>query len=173
MIVDEIDNEGFRYNVGAIILHPDQSHVFWAKRRGQDSWQFPQGGVRSQESPTDTLWRELREETGLTPNQVSLIHESEEWRKYLLPKHFIRQNRRPTCIGQKQKWFLLGFNSIDNAIDIEFTNHPEFDSWRWINYWQPLNEVIVFKHDVYRAALEEFLSHTQAGPLTSSATDDA
>ena len=38
-----IDSEGFRANVG-IVLSNEAGQVFWAKRLGQDAWQFPQGG---------------------------------------------------------------------------------------------------------------------------------
>jgi len=39
-----IDSEGFRANVG-IIISNQQGQLLWAKRQGQNAWQFPQGGV--------------------------------------------------------------------------------------------------------------------------------
>jgi len=39
-----IDADGFRPNVGIILTHAD-GRVLWAKRIGQDAWQFPQGGI--------------------------------------------------------------------------------------------------------------------------------
>jgi len=33
--------------------------------------------------------------------------------------------------------------------------HPEFDAWRWANFWVPLESVIEFKRGVYRLALNE------------------
>jgi putative (di)nucleoside polyphosphate hydrolase len=35
---------------------------------------------------------------------------------------------------------------------------PEFDAWRWHEYWAPLGAVIEFKREVYQQALTE-LSH--------------
>jgi putative (di)nucleoside polyphosphate hydrolase len=35
------------------------------------------------------------------------------------------------------------------------TDHPEFDAWRWHEYWVPLEVVIEFKRDVYQRALQE------------------
>jgi putative (di)nucleoside polyphosphate hydrolase len=35
------------------------------------------------------------------------------------------------------------------------SGHPEFDAWRWHEYWIPLETVIDFKREVYRQALEE------------------
>ncbi len=59
-----IDCDGFRLNVG-IILSNDQGQVFWARRVGQDAWQFPQGGIDKEETPEQAMYRELKEETGL------------------------------------------------------------------------------------------------------------
>ena len=83
MTTDMIDNDGYRANVG-IILSNTQGQVFWARRIGQDAWQFPQGGIDSAESPEEAMFRELKEETGLNPDDVdlSLIHISEPTRPY-------------------------------------------------------------------------------------------
>jgi putative (di)nucleoside polyphosphate hydrolase len=43
----------------------------------------------------------------------------------------------------------------DTDIFLRNTKKPEFDAWRWHDYWMPLNEVIEFKRDVYRLALNE------------------
>jgi putative (di)nucleoside polyphosphate hydrolase len=32
---------------------------------------------------------------------------------------------------------------------------PEFDRWRWVDYWAPVDEIISFKRDVYKQALKE------------------
>jgi putative (di)nucleoside polyphosphate hydrolase len=36
--------------------------------------------------------------------------------------------------------------------------HPEFDAWRWSEYWVPLDAVIEFKRQVYQQALSELAS---------------
>ena len=59
-----IDPDGYRPNVGIILLNA-QGHVFWARRVGRDGWQFPQGGMRSDETPIEAMYRELEEETGI------------------------------------------------------------------------------------------------------------
>ena len=56
-----IDPDGFRPNVG-LILTNELGQVLWARRIGQDSWQFPQGGIQRNESPEQALYRELHEE---------------------------------------------------------------------------------------------------------------
>lgn len=148
-----IDDNGFRLNVG-IILTNQQGQLFWGRRIGQDAWQFPQGGVNQGETVLDTLYRELGEEVGLGRDDVVLMMESAHWFSYLLPKRLIRADT-PTCIGQKQKWFLLKLLDEKN-VKLDAAIKPEFDGWRWVSYWYPLRQVVAFKREVYRQALLEF-----------------
>ena len=67
----------------------------------------------------------------------------------------LRRDRHPVCIGQKQRWFLLRLLSDDSAIRIDAHPKPEFDRWRWVDYWEPAREVVFFKRFVYRRALAE------------------
>ena len=61
---DVIDTEGFRANVG-IVLMRGAGEVFLGRRTGGRGWQFPQGGVRRGEQLEEALYRELHEEVGL------------------------------------------------------------------------------------------------------------
>ena len=149
-----IDSDGYRPNVG-IILSNDEGRVFWARRCGQDAWQFPQGGIRESESPEQAMFRELREETGLLPEHVELIASTTDWLRYKLPKHMIRKNSRPVCIGQKQIWFVLKLVCDEEKVDLSANKRPEFDRWVWVDYWQPMKEVVFFKRDVYESAMTE------------------
>ena len=101
-----IDENGFRPNVGIILSNSD-GKVFWGKRIGQRSWQFPQGGINEGETPLEAMFRELEEEVGLREEHVEVVGFTDDWLKYRLPKHLIRRRSTPTCIGQKQLWFLL------------------------------------------------------------------
>jgi len=149
-----IDCDGFRPNVG-IILCNQKGQVFWARRIGQNAWQFPQGGIDNDESPEQAMYRELMEETGLSPDDVEIIGTTRRWLRYRLPKRYIRKNQKPLCIGQKQMWFLLRMVSNDSSVNLKSTDKPEFDNWCWVNYWMPCKRVIFFKRSVYRAALKE------------------
>jgi putative (di)nucleoside polyphosphate hydrolase len=40
-------------------------------------------------------------------------------------------------------------------MNLRATDHPEFDAWRWNDYWVPLDVVIEFKRGVYEMALTE------------------
>ena len=149
-----VDSEGFRANVG-IILTNDQGQVFWARRIGMDAWQFPQGGIKKNESPKTAMYRELKEEIGLEPEHVELINFTDDWLRYWLPKRYIRQNRGPLCIGQKQIWYLLKLTADETYLDLSYTSEPEFDSWKWVDFWRPVEEVISFKRQVYQQALKQ------------------
>jgi len=150
-----IDSEGFRANVG-IVLSNEAGQVFWAKRLGQDAWQFPQGGIKADESAEDAMYRELREEVGLLPEHIEIVGCTSDWLKYWLPEKFIRQNSLPLCIGQKQIWYLLKLVADETNIDLAYSKKPEFDHWEWIEYWSPASKVIDFKRNVYEQALNEF-----------------
>lgn len=149
-----IDSDGYRPNVGIILSHED-GRLFWAKRVGQNAWQFPQGGIRPHESLEEALFRELREETGLLPEHVEIMGCTRRWLRYRLPKHLIRHHSKPLCIGQKQRWFMLRMLGDDACVRLDLSDKPEFDSWRWVEYWRPMREVVFFKRHVYRRALRE------------------
>lgn len=127
----------------------------WARRYGQNSWQFPQGGIKRHETAEDALFRELHEEVGLLPEQVEIIASTRGWLRYRLPKRYIRFHNRPVCIGQKQRWFLLRLLAEDEAVRLDASDKPEFEEWRWVNYWHPLEEIVFFKRRVYEKALRE------------------
>ncbi|WNC67644.1 RNA pyrophosphohydrolase [Thalassotalea nanhaiensis] len=150
-----IDAEGYRANVGIVITN-GKGQVFWARRYGQHSWQYPQGGVDEGETTEQTMFRELHEEVGLKPHQVEIIASTKHWLRYRLPKRLIRHESKPMCIGQKQKWFLLKLTCADDEVDLLHSGHPEFDDWRWVSYWYPVRQVVSFKRDVYRRVMKEF-----------------
>ena len=151
-----IDPDGFRPNVGIILIR-DDGRVFWARRIRRDGWQFPQGGIAEGETPEQAMYRELHEEIGLHPNDVKILAETRGWLRYRLPRRFIRHDKPPICIGQKQRWFLLELTGQESQIRLDCQKPAEFDRWRWVSYWYPLNQVVSFKREVYRKALKELL----------------
>ena len=150
-----IDADGFRSNVG-IILTNSQGKLFWGRRIGMDAWQFPQGGIRHDEPVENAMYRELREETGLQPDHVEIISFTNEWLRYRLPKRFIRRNSTPVCIGQKQIWYLLKLIAHEENVKLDVSRKPEFDLWKWVEFWEPLKQVVDFKRSVYEKTLIEF-----------------
>lgn len=151
-----IDREGYRHNVGIILVNP-RGKLFWARRIGEDSWQFPQGGIRADETPEEALFRELAEEVGLRPEDVEVVGWTQDWLRYRLPKRFVHQRRKPVCIGQKQRWFLLKLISHEERVRLDTSAKPEFDHWCWVDHEAPVNEVVSFKRNVYQRALDELI----------------
>ena len=149
-----LDRDGFRPNVGIILLN-QKSQVFWGKRIRTHSWQFPQGGIDRGENPEQAMFRELHEEVGLHPQHVHVLARTRDWLRYEVPDRFIRRDARGHYKGQKQIWFLLQLVGHDWDLNLRATDHPEFDAWRWNDYWVPLDVVVEFKRGVYEMALLE------------------
>lgn len=149
-----LDRDGFRPNVGIILLN-QKNQVFWGKRIRTHSWQFPQGGIDRGETPEQAMYRELHEEVGLKPEHVTIIARTRDWLRYEVPDRFIRRDARGHYKGQKQIWYLLRLVGGDWNLNLRATSHPEFDAWRWNDYWVPLDVVVEFKRGVYEMALTE------------------
>lgn len=147
-----IDPDGYRPNVGIVLMHGD-GRLFWARRVGRDGWQFPQGGMNSDETPLEAMYRELFEETGLEPHHVEVLGSTPGWLRYRLPKRYVRRRERPTCIGQKQVWFLLRMLGEEADVKLDHSERPEFDAFTWVDFWYPAVNVVEFKRDVYQRAL--------------------
>lgn len=156
-----LDRDGYRPNVG-IVLANARDQVFWGKRVHQDAWQFPQGGIKAGETPVQAMFRELYEEVGLEPRHVRILGRTRGWLRYDVPERWIRRDLRGTYRGQKQIWFLLRLTGRDCDVKLRASGHPEFDAWRWYEYWAPLESVIEFKREVYRRALTELRGYLDA-----------
>jgi len=162
-----LDKEGYRPNVG-IILANARSEVFWGKRVNQHAWQFPQGGIQHGETPLQAMYRELEEEIGRQRAHVRILGRTREWLRYEVPAKWARrtgpdgESCRGVYRGQKQIWYLLRLAGRDCDVKLRASGHPEFDAWRWHDYWVPLDTVIDFKREVYRQALIELHRYLQS-----------
>ena len=99
-----LDREGFRPNVGIILLN-HRNQVFWGKRIRTHSWQFPQGGINYGETPEQAMYRELHEEVGLMPDHVRIVARTRDWLRYEVPTHFIRRERAATTAVRSRSGF--------------------------------------------------------------------
>lgn len=158
-----IDRDGYRPNVGIILLNW-RNEVFWGKRIKQHSWQFPQGGIKVGETPEQAMYRELMEEVGLSPEHVKILGRTREWLRYEVPDQWMRREWRGHYRGQKQIWFLLRFTGRDCDVRLRASDRPEFDAWRWHDYWVPLESVVDFKRQVYQQALSELARFVHFSP---------
>lgn len=162
-----IDKEGYRPNIG-IVLANTEGKVFWARRCNQDGWQFPQGGIKPNETVQQALFRELHEEVGLLPAHVEIVARTRDWLRYDIPKANLRNGARNLHFrGQKQIWFLLRFVGAETLVRLDASSLPEFDAWRWVDYWSPLENIVAFKRDVYRSALTELEPYLRSRTVQS------
>ncbi|NJD84810.1 RNA pyrophosphohydrolase, partial [Candidatus Erwinia dacicola] len=104
-----------------------QGQVLWARRYGQHSWQFPQGGINPSETAEQAMYRELFEEVGLNRKDVHILASTRNWLRYKLPKRLVRWDTKPVCIGQKQKWYLLQLMCNDADINVQTSSTPPAD----------------------------------------------
>ena len=158
-----LDRDGYRPNVAIVIVN-GKNQVFWGKRIREHSWQFPQGGINPGEAPETAMYRELREEVGLRSQHVKILGRTRDWLRYDVPQHWIKREWRGSYRGQKQIWYLLRLVGRDNDVSLRATDHPEFDAWRWHDYWVPLETVIDFKREVYRLGLEQLAGYLDLTP---------
>ena len=165
MVTAILDRDGYRPNVAIVVVNA-RNQVFWGKRVREHSWQFPQGGINPGETPEQAMLRELHEEVGLLPHHVRILGRTRDWLRYEVPQHWVRREWRGSYRGQKQIWYLLRLTGRDSDVSLRASDHPEFDAWRWHDYWVPLESVIDFKREVYRRALLELERHLHDRPHT-------
>lgn len=156
MTPEEIAKLPYRPCVGVMLINANRE-VFVGQRLDNDvaAWQMPQGGVEKGEVPRAAALRELWEETGVDPELVTVLAESDQWLPYELPHHLVPKLWKGRFRGQEQKWFLMQFNGDDSQINIA-TEHPEFSQWRWLAADALVDNIVPFKRDVYAAVMAEF-----------------
>ena len=147
----------YRRGVGIMLLN-DAGRVLVGKRIDMqaNAWQMPQGGIDEHETPSDALWRELKEEVGT--DKAALIAEAGDWLTYELPADRVPQLWGGRYRGQQQKWFLLRFTGSDADLALD-THEAEFSAVRWVEPHELPALVVGFKRDVYQKVLKEFAPH--------------
>ena len=155
MTPEEIAKLPYRPCVGVMLARPD-GHVFVGERIDTPgAWQMPQGGIDPGESVHEAALRELGEETGVSPDLVTLEAETDDWLPYDLPHDLVPRLWKGRFRGQEQKWVLLRFQGEDSDINI-VQPHQEFGRWQWMASDQLLDHIVPFKRPVYAQVVSSF-----------------
>jgi putative (di)nucleoside polyphosphate hydrolase len=141
----------YRANVAAILRNA-KGEILICERLGMPgAWQFPQGGVDEGESLDQALLRELSEEIGLVPDDLTIVEHKGPYR-YV----FGNGRTKKGYHGKEQHYFLADFSAPDSRINVA-TEHPEFQAFRWIAPEKfDLNWLPEMKRDVYRKVFKDF-----------------
>lgn len=141
----------FRAGVGAVIIDSGGRVLALERSDIPGAWQFPQGGLDAGEELLAAIFREVREETGISRDDLDLIEKYPEPLVYELPEE---ARSIKTGRGQVQYWFLFRFQGSEGGIDI--AGSDEFSSWQWMPMNQVLSAVVRFRSHVYRHLAEYF-----------------
>ena len=92
-----MNDKSYRKNVGLIVLN-QENQLLVCRRKDQQTWQFPQGGIDIGESPRVAAHRELFEEVGTFYD-----------------------------IGVESDSFLMTFCALETALKLDFSWPPGCD----------------------------------------------
>ena len=152
----KFNNLPYRRCAGIALVN-DKGQVFVGERIGRpDAWQMPQGGIDEGETARKAALRELLEEVGT--DKAEIVASSKRWLHYDLPDELLGVAWKGKYRGQTQKWFLMRFTGSNRDINVA-TEHPEFQTWKWMRFAHLPKVIVPFKRAIYEQVLEEF------GPL--------
>jgi len=146
----------YRSGVGIMLIN-QRKEIFVGKRidNNSDAWQMPQGGIDPCEDEDVAMFRELREETGITSDATKIIKKSAGHFYYNLPYKLQKKFWGGKYLGQKQRWYLLEFIGDESIVNL-CGETPEFSAWKWIEKDKLTNAIVGFKRPLYRDVIKEF-----------------
>ena len=151
-------NQYFRVGAGSVIYNDQGEILLFSRADFPDLWQFQQGGMDHGETSEENLWRELLEETGLTPNDIERVTKYPDWLLYEYTPNLRHTLKDPNCFGQAHQWYFLKLKP-GVEVDLEKAVDKEFLEVKWSTFEHLLSLPDTFKHDVFRALSDYFAKH--------------
>ncbi len=150
-----MESSHYRDGVGLMLVNKEKKVWVGERLNMKGAWQMPQGGIDPNESASDTVARELLEETGIDFKDVSVLAESEQWLSFLWPEDLQKSLWEGYYIGQRLKWFLLQLNSGTDTTNLMGV-HPEFSDYKWADVGELFSMIVDFKKEMYHSVIQEF-----------------
>ena len=143
-IVSYSQGNKIRHGIGILLLNPE-GLILAGRRVKGGLWQYPQGGrERGHERKEDAL-REMTEELGVVPGEVSFRGILPHTTMYLLPDEF----RSAKCDGQLHYWAV--FDYLPSGLpDLTRATDKEFDLLQWTTPEWVTGQADSFRQEPYR-----------------------
>lgn len=142
----------YRPNVAALMIN-SSGRLLVCERMNQDgAWQFPQGGMDKGETPLESLYREVEEEVGWSPEHYEAIEYIDGYR-YDFPAE--KQDKKGFD-GQQQTYFICQLKKGAPKPNLK-AHVQEFQDYKWIRPKQFQRKWIPeFKRAVYESVMWDF-----------------
>lgn len=140
----------YRKAVGAILINEEGKIYLFNRSDFPGVWQGPEGGVDNDESPLEAVYREIKEEVGVTKDKLHILGETRGFFRYNYPNGEIKHGSN----GQEKKFFLFRFLGNESGFSYDFSK--EFTGFKLVGKSEVAALVPEFKREVYISVLKEF-----------------
>jgi putative (di)nucleoside polyphosphate hydrolase len=148
-------NQYFRIGAGCVIYTENGEIIIFRRNEDKEIWQFPQGGLNPDEDMLSGMWRELSEETGLTPVDIAEVSTYPGWLHYEYTPELRLDLKDSNCWGQMHRWFYLKLKP-EVVIDLSKATEHELVEFRKVSFDEFLTHRDLIKHEVYVKLAEHF-----------------
>jgi len=140
----------YRPNVAFILRNTAGNILVCERSDWPGCWQFPQGGVKKNETLLEALHREVEEELGLRPGDYRILSSQGPYR-YL----FAGERKKGGYDGQEQQYFLGELTNAGAVIRLD--DAKEFQAVRWMSpAAYDLGWIAPMKRAVYAGVFRDF-----------------